>query len=291
MYGVLERQFRNYYAGGARKGATGENLLKLLECRLDNVVYRMGFASTRAEARQLVSHKADRSERQASSTIASYQVQGRRRGAVREKSKQAAAHPGRAGARDQVGFPEWVEVNDKEMRACSRPCRRARMSAGHQREPGRRVVFEVIGRHPPATDPEDYLQCSISFSKFLKPRVVKVQPVAPRQARCHRAVRARLRPHAGQRAAARAAVVDARLRADHRGEIDGVLHEYTSIDGVQEDVVDILLNLKGVALRMHNRDEVPSCAAQEGPEGPVTAGDIQTDHDVEIINPEHVIAT
>src|SRR5512134_1235671 len=59
MYGVLERQFGNYYVEAARRaGATGENLLKLLECRLDNVVYRMGFAATRAEARQLVSHKA-----------------------------------------------------------------------------------------------------------------------------------------------------------------------------------------------------------------------------------------
>ena len=58
MYGVLERQFSNYYTEAARRsGATGENLLKLLECRLDNVVYRMGFAATRAEARQLVSHK------------------------------------------------------------------------------------------------------------------------------------------------------------------------------------------------------------------------------------------
>ena len=59
MYGVLERQFSNYYDEAARRaGATGENLLKLLECRLDNVVYRMGFAATRSEARQLVSHKA-----------------------------------------------------------------------------------------------------------------------------------------------------------------------------------------------------------------------------------------
>ena len=59
MYGVLERQFSNYYTEAARRtGATGENLLKLLECRLDNVVYRMDFAATRSEARQLVSHKA-----------------------------------------------------------------------------------------------------------------------------------------------------------------------------------------------------------------------------------------
>ena len=64
MYGVLERQFSNYYDEAARRsGATGENLLKLLECRLDNVVYRMGFAATRAEARQLVSHKSIDGER------------------------------------------------------------------------------------------------------------------------------------------------------------------------------------------------------------------------------------
>ena len=70
--------------------------------------------------------------------------------------------------------------------------------------------------------------------------------------------------------------------------IAGVLHEYSSIDGVQEDVVNILLNLKGVVFKLHNRDEVTLSLRKEG-EGPVTAADIQTPHDVEIINPEHVI--
>jgi DNA-directed RNA polymerase subunit alpha len=73
-------------------------------------------------------------------------------------------------------------------------------------------------------------------------------------------------------------------------EIDGVLHEYTSIEGVQEDVVDILLNLKGIAIRMHSRNETELRLHKKGP-GPVTAGDIQTDHDVEIVNPDMVIAT
>ena len=73
-------------------------------------------------------------------------------------------------------------------------------------------------------------------------------------------------------------------------EIDGVLHEYTAIEGVQEDVIDILLNLKGLAFAcMHNRDEATLTTQQEGP-GPVTAGDIALDHDVEIVNPDHVIA-
>jgi len=71
--------------------------------------------------------------------------------------------------------------------------------------------------------------------------------------------------------------------------ISGVLHEYSAIDGVQEDVVDILLNLKGVVLKLHNRDSALLRLAKSG-EGPVTAGDIELTHDVEIINPEHVIA-
>ena len=72
-------------------------------------------------------------------------------------------------------------------------------------------------------------------------------------------------------------------------EIDGVLHEYSTVEGVQEDVIDIMLNLKGLALKMHNRDEATLSLSKKGP-GAVTAADIALDHDVEIINPEHVIA-
>jgi small subunit ribosomal protein S4 len=116
MYGVLERQFANYYEAAARKaGATGENLLKLLECRLDNVVYRMGFAATRAEARQLVSHKSIQVNGQAV-TIASYQVKAGDVVQVREKSKKQLRIAGALNVAQQVGFPDWVEVNDKEFR-------------------------------------------------------------------------------------------------------------------------------------------------------------------------------
>jgi DNA-directed RNA polymerase subunit alpha len=73
-------------------------------------------------------------------------------------------------------------------------------------------------------------------------------------------------------------------------EIDGVLHEYSAIEGVQEDVIEILLNLKGVALVMNGKDEAELVLSKEG-EGPVTAGDIQTDHDIEICNPDHLICT
>jgi small subunit ribosomal protein S4 len=116
MYGVLERQFSNYYTEAARRaGATGENLLKLLECRLDNVVYRMGFAATRSEARQLVSHKAITVNEKAV-TIASYQCKAGDIVQVREKSRKQLRIQSALTVAQQVGLPEWVEVNDKEFR-------------------------------------------------------------------------------------------------------------------------------------------------------------------------------
>jgi small subunit ribosomal protein S4 len=116
MYGVLERQFRNYYQEAARRpGSTGETLLKLLECRLDNVVYRMGFAVTRAEARQLVSHKCVEVNGSAV-TIASYQVKAGDVVQIREKSRKQLRVQNALTVAAQVGFPEWLEVNDKEMR-------------------------------------------------------------------------------------------------------------------------------------------------------------------------------
>jgi small subunit ribosomal protein S4 len=116
MYGVLERQFSNYYTEAARRsGATGENLLKLLECRLDNVVYRMGFAATRSEARQLVSHKAI-TVNEKPVTIASYQCKAGDVVQVREKSRKQLRIQSALSVAQQVGLPDWVEVNDKEFR-------------------------------------------------------------------------------------------------------------------------------------------------------------------------------
>jgi small subunit ribosomal protein S4 len=115
MYGVLEKQFRNYYKKAARlKGSTGENLIQLLEGRLDNVVYRMGFATTRAEARQLVSHKAI----VVSGTIVnipSYQVSAGESIEIREKAKSQQRVKSALEIAGQVGLPEWVEVDDKKM--------------------------------------------------------------------------------------------------------------------------------------------------------------------------------
>jgi small subunit ribosomal protein S4 len=116
MYGVLERQFANYYAEAARRtGSTGENLLKLLECRLDNVVYRMGFAATRSEARQLVSHKGVLVNGNVV-TIASCQLRPGDTVQIREKARKQLRIQNAMQIASQVGLPEWVQVDDKEMK-------------------------------------------------------------------------------------------------------------------------------------------------------------------------------
>ncbi len=111
MYGVLEKQFRRYFEEAERRrGNTGANLLGLLESRLDNVTYRMGFGSTRAEARQLVSHKSVTVNGQPVN-IPSYLVKAGDVVAVREKSRGQARVQEALQLAGQVGFPGWVEVN------------------------------------------------------------------------------------------------------------------------------------------------------------------------------------
>ncbi len=115
LYGVLEKQFRNYYAeADRRKGPTGENLLQLLERRLDNVVYRMGFGSTRAEARQLVSHKAIEVNGRVVN-IPSYLVKPNDVISVREKARKQVRIQNALALAEQYGFPDWVEVDVKGM--------------------------------------------------------------------------------------------------------------------------------------------------------------------------------
>ncbi|GAC22076.1 30S ribosomal protein S4 [Paraglaciecola arctica] len=115
MYGVLEKQFRNYYKEAARlKGNTGENLLQLLEQRLDNVVYRIGFASTRAEARQLVSHKAILVNGKVVN-VPSFNVTADDVVSVREKAKKQARIVAALELADQREKPVWIEVDNKKM--------------------------------------------------------------------------------------------------------------------------------------------------------------------------------
>ncbi len=115
IYGVLEKQFRRYYKEAVRRrGSTGENLLGILESRLDNVVFRMGFGCTRNEARQLVSHKSVLVNGH-SVNIPSYQVRAEDKIEIREKSKQQLRIQDALNVAEQIGFPEWVDVDAKKM--------------------------------------------------------------------------------------------------------------------------------------------------------------------------------
>jgi len=115
MYGVLERQFRRYFAEAERrKGNTGSNLMVLLESRLDNVVYRMGFGSTRAEARQLVSHQGV-TVNGAVVNIASYSVKAGDTIAVREKAKKQLRVQDSVKLAESIGLPEWVKVDTAKL--------------------------------------------------------------------------------------------------------------------------------------------------------------------------------
>ena len=125
-------------------------------------------------------------------------------------------------------------------------------------------------------------------TNLLKPKTINVEQLAANRAKVTLEPFERGYGHTLGNALRRVLLSSMVGHAATEVTIAGVLHEYSSIDGVQEDVVNILLNLKGVVFKLHNRDEVTLSLRKEG-EGPVTAADIQTPHDVEIINPEHVI--
>ena len=116
MYGVLEKQFRNYYKKASKaKGSTGENLLKLLETRLDNMVYRMGFAVTRAEAKQLVSHKAI-IVNGSIINIPSYEISASDEISVTEKAQQQLRVKNAVNIASQLGISEWLSVDLKKLK-------------------------------------------------------------------------------------------------------------------------------------------------------------------------------
>jgi len=126
-------------------------------------------------------------------------------------------------------------------------------------------------------------------STLLKPRIIDVQNISPYHARLTMEPFERGYGHTLGNALRRTLLSSLPGYAATEVKISGVLHEYSTLDGVQEDVVDLLLNLKGIVLEMHNRDEALLSLKKSG-EGVVTAGDIEPMHDVEIVNPDHVIA-
>jgi len=124
---------------------------------------------------------------------------------------------------------------------------------------------------------------------FLKPRIVDVQNLSPSHAKVTMEPFERGYGHTLGNALRRVLLSSMRGYAPTEVQIAGVVHEYSMLDGVREDIVDILLNLKGVVFRLHNRSEAILTLKKKG-EGAVTAADIEVSHDVEIVNPEHVIA-
>ena len=117
IYGVLEKQFRNYYKKAAnQKGSTGENLLSLLETRLDNVVYRSGFGATRAEARQLVNHKSIMVNNKIVN-IPSYKVQANDVISVRDKSKKQTRIESSLNMAKQKGIADWISLDEGKLEA------------------------------------------------------------------------------------------------------------------------------------------------------------------------------
>ena len=126
-------------------------------------------------------------------------------------------------------------------------------------------------------------------SSFLKPRIIDVQNISPSHAKVTMEPFERGYGHTLGNALRRILLSSMPGYAPTEVKIAGVVHEYSTLEGAQEDVVDILLNLKGIVLKLHNRSEIVLKLKKNGP-GPVTAGDIEGSHDVEIINPHHVIA-
>ncbi len=125
---------------------------------------------------------------------------------------------------------------------------------------------------------------------FLKPRIVDVQNLSPYHAKVTMEPFERGYGHTLGNALRRVLLSSMPGYAPTEVQIAGVVHEYSTLDGVREDIVDILLNLKGVVFRLHNRQDAILTLKKKGDEGAVTAGDIEASHDVEIVNPEHVIA-
>src|SRR5919201_49296 len=261
-YGVQERQFRNYYERASRQaGITGQNLLTMLECRLDNVLVRLGFAASRRQARQLVRHghwtvngrRVD---------IPSYQV--REGDVIAVKADTPAGNVIRDATELTAQVPAWLQADHDSLTAkvLRRPERRE-IAAPVQEQ---LIVDFQVPRITSETVEENRGSFTIepldrgfgyTFGNSLR--------------------RVLLSSLAG------AAVTSVR--------IEGVAHEFSTIRGVEEDVTDIVLNLKGIVCRMHSdATEIEAPLVVTGP-GDITAKDIDLPSGVELLNPDAHIAT
>ena len=288
-YGLLEKQFRTTYEKATRGlGAPGENLLRMLETRLDNVVYRLGFAGSRAQARQLVRH-------------GHFQVNGRRVNipsyGVRPERRDLAeaGQPGRA-ARPRRDRPHRVGralAPGRPRRPHRAPCSSGPSATRSTLRCRNRSSSSSTRSRGTALDPPEQeridLAARTSLMEFQIPRIVH------EEADDHRGVFA-IEPldrgfgHTFGNSLRRVLLSSLEGAAVTAVKIEGVAHEFTTLPGVREDVTDIILNLKNLIVLLHGASpEIEVYIAKKGA-GVVTAADIEAPADLEILNPELEIA-
>ena len=328
IYGVLEDQFRRYFeqADRTRGGITGETLLQLLERRLDNVVYRMGLATSRAQARQLVRHghflvNGKRVD------VPSYSLKSGDTVIIREGSRE---NPTILHAREEVkgrGIPEWISPEGDHGRqgrvdADARADQPARAGTAD-----RRVVLEVsrdvrrsiacraiaVASQPRSSSlsglqranvvinrrsggrncrPVSERKLEILWKGFQRPKRLEFE----RETLTDRFGRFYAQPFERGfgttigNALRRVLLSSIEGAAITAVQIDGVLHEFSPIKGVVEDATDIILNLKQLPLTLHV-DYTKTLTLRKDKPGPVRASDIEADADVEILEPDAHIAT
>ena len=269
-YGVLEKQFRNYYEKASRRtGITGENLLRFLELRLDNVVYRLGFAASRAQARQFVRH-------------GHFLVNGRRVNipsfqlrpddVLSMRTGSAAEEPIRDATDLTASVASWLQADHDNLtgKVLRHPGPRRDRHAGSGAA-NRRALLEVMNTMLEFQIPQ------ITAEEVDDHRgVFTVEPLD------------RGFGYTFGNSLRRVLLSSLEGCAVTSVKIEGVQHEFTTIPGVREDVTDIILNLKGLVCRLHGEaPEIEADIAKDGP-GVVTAADIVSSADLEILNPDLV---
>ena len=263
MYGVLEGQFRRYFEMADRaKGVTGETLLQLLERRLDNIVYRIGFATSRSEARQLVRHGHFRVNGR-KVNVPSYLVRAGDTVSVRERSQKVTRIQEALELAQRRGVPDWLEVDPRVVRGPREGAAGAlRSDDAHQREAGRRALFQVAdgnrGRRPwsfrkhESSTPEAVLQSN--WRELIKPKRLEVEEksLTPTYGKFFGEPFERGYGTTIGNALRRVLLSSLQGAAIVAVRVNGVLHEFSTLPGVAEDVTDIVLNLKEVRVKLND---------------------------------------
>ena len=259
IYGVLEKPFRNYYKKAQKKpGQTGENLMVMLETRLDNVVFRMGFARTRKEARQIVDHKHVLVNGK-QVNIPSYLIKVGDVIEIKENCKGSQRYKDIIEVTGGRTVPAWVEVDQDNLRKAST----------YKTKKEGLLVFDFEKPNILVEKSDDG-----RYGKFV------VEPL--------------VRGYGTTLGNALRRIMLSSLpgSAVSQIKIDGVLHEFSSVPGVKEDVTEIVLNIKQLEIRNNSTTDEPKIAHIDVTgDQVVTAADVQTDSEIEILNPDLVIAT